>query len=187
LNWPSSLLVGIESATKAMNEFGLRAALGDELVAGKTLTEDLIGAPLADLTVLEELQSYTGVTNWVLGDPVSGFYIVLPLSNQGEMAIRSGNLVPSDPDLAHVARRGEPCFGIYIGVYAGATKEARKSIMQASAMLRVGVVGCLPCFGRGATEEGANGMLRLGFKPVDGGLPDLFVQEALVSSKKSVA
>ncbi len=63
VNTRHSLVIDIEFATKQMAGFGLRPAHGADLVAGKSLTEELIGAPLADVAVLEKIQAVTGLTN----------------------------------------------------------------------------------------------------------------------------
>ena len=64
----------------------------------------------------------------------------------------------------------------YVGVYAGKTREARKKIMTASAVLRMEMFGVFPAYARGATEDGRRSMLSLGFQKFEGGLPDLYVQ-----------
>ena len=66
-----------------------------------------------------------------------------------------------------------------MGVYAGATREARRAIMQSSAILRVELFGSVPCFARAATEDGALSMESLGFEPLKGNSKKLWVQEAL--------
>jgi len=45
----------------------------------------------------------------------------------------------------------------------------------------------VPCFARGATEDGKRSMASLGFSPVEGGLADLWGQDALPVKKEEAA
>jgi len=171
--------VDVDAAIQSMAAFDLRPPKHNELLDGIAITESLLGQKIAKRSVIERLQDATRITVWVIGEPVDGFYIGLPLTLDGEESVRNGSFDPADPLPAHIAAAGEMCAGVYIGVYAARTKESRRSIMQASAMLRVQIFGSVPCFARAATEDGARSMARLGFAPVEGGLPDLYAQEAL--------
>jgi hypothetical protein len=110
---------------------------------------------------------------------------VLPLSPAGEQAVRDGTYHPADPAPAHLAWQGRDVAGVYIGVYAGATKEARRAVMTAAAVMRVELFAPVPSFARGATEDGKRSMASLGFSPLEGGLPDLWVQEALSTGSEA--
>ncbi len=168
-------------------EFGFRLADPDELAAAVAVTEALIGARLAPMSVIKDIQTRTGLSTWVTGDPVNGFFLFVPLSHEGVIAVRTGTYRAAETKPQHIVGAGETCFGIYVGVYAGATHDARKCVMTVSAVLRMELFAPVPCFARGATEDGARSMLSLGFKPVEGGMPELFVQEALVSEQADAA
>lgn len=177
---PDLTLPSIETLEILANDFGFRKASSLELRDGLRMAEELLNAPLADAEDVERMDNITGYTSWVTGSPVEGIFLTIPLSKAGEMAVRNGTYMPGSPDEAHLCRKDEFCYGFYIGVYAGATYEARKNIMTASAVLRMKLFAAFPCFARGATEDGIRSMLSLGFTPIEGGLPDLYVQEALV-------
>jgi len=161
-----------------MGDFGLRIATPDELRRGVTVTEDLLGAALAPEAVITRIQSQTDCTSWVCGEPVNGLFLIIPLTSSGVSAVRNGIFEPPNPDTDHICTKGELCSGVYVGVYAGETREARRSMMVSSAVLRVEMFGSVPIFARGASEDGVRSMKSLGFSEVIGGLPDLFVQEA---------
>ena len=159
--------------------FGFRRATRSELELGIALAESLMSSKIADPDAVAEMDRITGMTAWVTGDPVEGIFLTLPLSKQGEAAVRNGSYNPAVPDPAHLCANGEGCAAFYIGVYAGATREARRNVMTAAAVMRVELFSAYPCFARGATEDGRRSMERLGFTPYEGGLADLYVQEAL--------
>ncbi len=169
-----------------MKAFDLRPALPGEIAEALVLGEELIKAPLADLSTVRRVQAATGITVWVTGDPLEGLYLIIPLSEAGHESVRNGTFEPENPADADLCHLGDPCHGVYVGIYAGRTKAARRNIMLASATLRCELFGTLPCFARAATEDGARSMISLGFQPLEDSLPDLFVQEP-VSQPSGVA
>ena len=119
---------------------------------------------------------------WVTGETeIEGFVLAVPLSDQGERSMRTGAFTPADPKLEDVWKPGERCFGFYCWVYGGATRDARRSVMQAAAILRIELFAAVPAFARGATDDGVRSMQSLGMPPLLRGVPDLWVSEALVS------
>jgi hypothetical protein len=183
----NEFIVAVANMTRRMADFGLRPGYGDELADGIGLTERLIGGALAPFSVVENGHIRTQISAWVTGSPVDGLYLIAPLTTRGVAAVRTAAFNPADPAEAHIAAAGAACAGVYIGVYAGETHAARKSLMTASAVLRVEIFGRVPCFARAATPDGARSMLSLGFVPVIGGMPDLFVSEALSASASEAA
>lgn len=175
---PSQAIPFAELYSQAAH-LGFRRAGFAETCAGMQLAEQLTGQPMTSPESITWLDSITGMAAWVTGDPVEGVFITVPLSEAGAAAVRDGSFAPNWPALGHIAAEGEPCHGVYIGVYAGATKAARKAVMTAAGIIRVQLFAAVPCFARGATEDGKRSMASLGFSPVDGGLPDLYVQEPL--------
>ncbi len=168
-------------------EFGFRRASYKELKAGVRVAEDLMSTKIASVDEIAAMDAVTQCTAWVTGEPVDGIFLTIPLSVEGEAAVRNGTYSPKQPALRHLCAKGSHCAGFYIGVYAGRTKEARRNIMTAAAVVRVELYASVPCFARGATDDGVRSMLSLGFQPVSGGLPDLFVQEALVDLRDEAA
>lgn len=149
------------------------------------LAESLMQSKLATPEAIAEMDRITGMTAWVTGDPVDGIFLSLPLTAAGEAAVRDGTYAPAAPDTLHLCRRGQGCSAFYIGVYAGANREARRRVMTAAAVMRVDLFSAYPCFARGATEDGRRSMESLGFIPFEGGLPDLYVQEPLDRSGRA--
>ncbi len=172
-------LIDVVRVAEKGAEFGFRRATRSELEQGISLAESLMSSKIASPDAVAEMDRITAMTAWVTGDPVEGIFLTLPLSQKGEAAVRDGSYNPASPDPAHLCANGEGCAAFYIGVYAGATREARRNVMTAAAVMRVELFSAYPCFARGATEDGRRSMKGLGFKPCKGGLADLFVQEAL--------
>lgn len=59
--------------------------------------------------------------------------------------------------------------------------------MMAAGITRLEFFAPAPCFARGATEDGKRSMGSLGFHPLEGGLPDLCVQDPLPVSQQQAA
>jgi hypothetical protein len=176
---PKNAIIDLSRVAARAAEFGFRRANDAELAAGITIAESLMGSKIASPHAVRRMDDITQMTAWVTGEPVEGVFLTLPLTRAGELAVRNGTYEPGDPDEAHLCKPGAPCSAFYIGVYAGATRDARRSIMTAAAVMRVEIFSAFPCFARAATEDGLRSMLSLGFHPIIGGLPDLYGQEPL--------
>lgn len=183
----SEIQIDYARLAKRAEEFGFRRGEFLDLKAGLELAEALTGQVMATAESITWIDSLTGMTGWVTGSPVDGIFISVPLSTAGVEAVRDGSFVPAWPSLAHVCSEGEACGGVYIGVYAGSTKEARRRVMMAAAVVRVDIFGAVPCFARGATEDGKRSMASLGFQPIEGGLSDLWGQDPLPQSREDAA
>lgn len=181
----SKMHVDIVRVAARAADFGFRHASIAELTEGIRLAEKLMGSSIATPEAVMRMDVVTGMTAWVTGNPVEGIFLVLPLSPAGEQAVREGTYCPADPAPAHLAWQGRDVAGVYIGVYAGATKEARRAVMTAAAVMRVEMFAQVPSFARGATDDGKRSMASLGFSPLEGGLPDLWVQEALSTGSEA--
>lgn len=164
----------------AMGEHGLRRCTQQQIPSAIALGEKLIGGKLARPEVVYTIDFITQTTIWVTGEPVNGLYLIVPLTQEGRVAVEDGSFNPADPALRHIAPAHSPIFGLYVGCYAGETKDARRAVMSASATVRVSLFAQIPCYARGATEDGARSMTSLGFRPLEGGLSDLFVFDPLV-------
>lgn len=168
-------------------QFGFRLATKLELKQGLRLAESLIGQELASEEVIWKLQEYSKVTAWVYGHPIEGIHFLVPLTVQGELAVREGRFNPANPDFQHCAREGDVCAGVYVGAYAGSTKNARRSIMQGAAIIRVQCFGHSPCFANAATGDGARSMISLGFGPMSDEPGALWWQAAISGDKVTAA
>ena len=170
-----------------MANFGWRTANEKEIPEMLALGERLINDRLISPETLAHLHDLTGITAWVFGDPVEGLVISVPLTEAGLDAVQDNEFVAKSPDDAHVAAAGQPCAAVYIGIYAGETKEARKAVMSGAGVIRMAVYAQVPCFARAATEDGARSMESLGWTPAGFGADKLWMQGALVVPEQKVA
>ena len=170
-----------------MANFGWRPANEKEIPEMLALGERLINDRLISPETLAHLHDLTGITAWVFGDPVEGLVISVPLTEAGLDAVQDNEFVAKTPDDAHVAAVGQPCAAVYIGIYAGETKEARKAVMSGAGVIRMAIYAQVPCFARAATEDGARSMESLGWTPAGFGADKLWMQGALVVPEQKVA
>lgn len=170
----------LDRVRSRMEDFGLRIAEPPEVSPAVELAEALTGSAMAEPLVVSRVHETTGMTTFVTGHPIDGVFLIIPLAEAGVDAVRAGTFKPADPRAEHLCHNHEHCFGVYIGVFAGQSRDARRSVMHASAILRVEIFASVPCFARAATEDGARAMASLGFAPAGEGLPELWVQEALM-------
>ena len=177
------MIIDLKLMEKTAESFGFRLANSNEVGISVHLCEHLTGLETASAVEALAVQNVTGCSLWVYGNPISGFYYIMPLSADGEQALRDGSFNPRTPAVEHLTCPAGDCAGLYIGIYAGATHEARKAIMTASAVIRMQLFGTVPCYARGATEDGRRSMSSLGFSPVEGGLPELWGQPALITCR----
>jgi len=126
--------IGLIYELNAKHKF--RKANHSETVRGVTLAETLIGQKLAAVENIKALDAHTQCTVWVNGDPIEGVHFMVPLTKEGEIAVREGAFNPSAPSLSHCASPEQNYAGVYVGAYAGATREVRKNIMQGAAEIR---------------------------------------------------
>lgn len=181
-------IVDHDEMLAGMGSFGWRIATSEEHGPMMALAEELLGSTLASAETLEWINSVTHMTSWVFGsDPLEGIFLIVPISPEGLEALKTGEFNPGDPKQSHLAALGTPCAGAYVGAYAGATHEARKAVMTATAIMRVKVFGQVPAFARAATDDGARSMVSLGFKPAGFGADKLWMQPVINRPEERVA
>jgi len=144
----SEVWIDYAGLARRAGEFQFRRANFAELEAGLALGEKLTGQTMATPASILWIESLTGMAGWVTGDPVDGVFITVPLSADGAAAVRDGSFAPAWPALAHICCQGDPCGGVYIGVYAGTTKESRRRVMMSAGVTRVEFFAPVPCFAR---------------------------------------
>jgi hypothetical protein len=176
-----------DAIIKGMGAFGWRLAKSSEHEEMMALAEQLLDCRLTSAKTIEWIHSVTGSTSWVCGDPIDGVFIIVPVSPEGLAAIQSGEFNPSGPEKEHLAALGQPCAGVYVGAYAGATHEARKKVMTATVTMRVDGYGQVPAFARAATDDGARSMVSLGFAPAGFGADKLWMQPVVRRPERNVA
>ena len=180
--------VDYQKMLDGMGAFGWRVATSGEHEPMMALAEKLLGSELTTAKEIERINSITRMTSWVYGeDEIEGVFIIVPLSPEGLDALKTADFDPSGPEASHLAALGTPCSGVYTGAYAGATHEARKAVMTATAIVRVQVFGQVPAFARAATEDGARSMVSLGFSPAGFGADKLWMQPVINRPEREVA
>nr|WP_070960291.1 hypothetical protein [Hyphomonas sp. Mor2] len=176
-----------EAIIKGMGAFGWRLAKSSEHTEMMALAEELLGSQLTSAETIAWINSVTGSTSWVCGDPIDGIFIIVPVSPEGLRAIQTGEFDPSGPNKEHLAALGQTCAGVYVGAYAGANHQARKNVMMATVTMRVEGYGQVPAFARGATEDGVRSMVSIGFKPAGFGADKLWMQPPVRRPEKDAA
>lgn len=186
-------------------QFGFRATASHELEAMHAAAERIMGKSLAPIEAVRAVEAHSGGTCHIhieqaakknavnsgisseapqdgdgptpaaLGGEITGVILLLPLSSAGEQAMRDGSFDTHIPKLEHVCRPGDYFPGMYVWLYAGKGMKARLNVMRCCITWRDGFYQNVRGYGRGATPEGANAMLHLGFHSVPYGVPDLFV------------
>ena len=171
-----------------MGAFGWRIATSQEHEPMMALAEKLLGSELTKANEIERINSITQITSWVYGeDEIQGVYVIVPLSPAGLEALKTADFDPSHPDASHLAALGTPCSAVYTGAYAGATHDARKAVMTATAIVRAKVFGQVPAFARAATDDGARSMESLGFAPAGFGADKLWIHPVMTRPEREVA
>lgn len=179
--------------------FGFRATASHELEIMHAAAERIMGKSLAPLDAVRAVEEHSGGTCHIhieqpakntaassnpdgdgpqpagLGGEITGVILLLPLSSAGELAMRDGTFDTHIPKLEHVCRPGDYFPGMYVWLYAGKGMRARLNVMRCCITWRDGFYQNVRGYGRGATPEGANAMLHLGFHSVPFGVPDLFI------------
>jgi hypothetical protein len=173
---------------KQFANFNLRVASEADIPAALRLAESLTGQSMASAEAIAAVHALTGITVFVDGiEELDGVMMLCPLSTAGEAALRDGSFDLSTLPRSFIAAKGEPCSALYCGVYAGRTRDARRNVMQCAAIARVEIFASVPVFARAATADGARSMTSLGYGPLQGGIPDLWVQEAILQQKGDAA
>ena len=180
-------IVDLEQMNELMGGFGWRSATSEEIPVLVELGERLINDRLADAPTIERVHNATKISAWAYGDPIEGLVLCVPLSEAGLTALQANEFQPGNPSDEHIAAAGEMCAGCYIGIYAGATYEARKAVMTGAGVIRMGIFSQVPCFARAATEDGARSMESLGWAPAGFGPDKLWMQGALSAPTRKVA
>lgn len=180
-------VVDLEQMNELMGGFGWRSATAPEIPILVELGERLINDRLADAPTIERVHNATKISAWAYGDPIEGLVLCVPLSEAGLIALQANEFHPGNPAAQHIAAAGEMCAGCYIGIYAGATHDARKAVMTGAGVIRMGIFSQVPCFARAATEDGARSMESLGWAPAGFGPDKLWMQGALSAPARKVA
>ena len=100
----------------------------------------------------------------------------LYLGERGLDALMSGELTPTRPDFAMLAKRNEPVAAIYIWGM-GAIGRGLAGLGKMSAFLRQPRYMNANCFAQPSTDAGRDLMIATGFRPIASSQPDLWCYE----------
>lgn len=177
----------MERLESRANDFGFRLARYDEIFDGLTLAEREVGNSLTSAETLAYIDSITHGANWVTGDPIDGFFVIVPLTESGVHALLDGHFSTTRPLKFWLCASGQACAGVYIGVIAGGSRTACARVMLAAARLRQEFFDDVYCFARGVTDEGRRAMRSLDMSPYPDETSALFIQKPSVQRKGEAA
>jgi hypothetical protein len=186
--------------TAEASPFGFRATAPHELPMVHAAAEGIMGGQLAPLEAVRAVEDHTGGAVHIHIEParsaaknanpdgggsapapaasggeITGIILLLPLNAAGEVAMRDGSFNTLIPRLEHVCEPGDYFPGMYVWLYAGKGMRARLNVMRCCLAWRDGFYQNVRGYGRGATAEGGNAMLHLGFHSVPYGVPNLYI------------
>ena len=167
----------VQQAAQEAADHGLAVADMAGLPAAHAFCEKLMQMRLAPLWALASAHLHTGGTAWIHpeGEDVTGVFLFLPLSWDGEASLRAGRFSYAAPRLDDLCRPDEEISAVYLWFAGGSTQAARRAIMRTTAAWLEGALGGLRVYGRAASEEGARGLAKFGFQRLARERSDLFV------------
>ncbi len=171
MNTPSN---HVARTCASLGRLGFHLASPDEIARGRAAAARLVGANIASVETLLRIQSRTACCAFVATDPegrliaaVSG----LPLNHAALAPLESGRFDGVSPPQALVARPQDMVAALYLWGAAGLTWRGRTLALAASVALQREVYPNLPCYARGATNDGERALAqRMGARPAAGGL-----------------
>jgi hypothetical protein len=150
----------------APHGFGL--ADPDDLPTAHAFCEELIGMRLAPLWALASVHGHTGGSAWIhLGaeTAISAVFLILPLTWDGEAALRRGRFNFSTPRLDDLCAPSEEIAAMYFWFCGGGDRAARRNVMRTTQAWLDGSLAGLRIYGRAASEDGMRGYRRFHPRP----------------------
>jgi hypothetical protein len=156
----------------------MEVAAMTDLPAAHALCETLMRTQLAPLWVLASAHTHTRGSAWVYreGDAITGVWLCLPLSWDGEASLRAGRFAYAAPRLDDLCRPGDEMSAIYMWFAGATTKDASRAIMRSSASWFAGVLSGLRVYARAASGDGARVLANFKFQRLAPERPDLFIR-----------
>lgn len=162
---------------------GFRIASTQELAATHELAERIMAMRLAPLQEIAAAHARTQATAWVCdaisgegGDTdISGVILLLPLTWDGEAALRSGRFNFAAPQADFVCAPGNEMASLYLWLCAGSDRGARRSIMQTAQAWFDRPCSGLRVYGRAASNEGLRAFASFGFRRLTAARSDIFI------------
>ncbi len=165
---------------------GFRPAQMDELASAHQFSEKIMDMRLAPLWSLASAHAHTGGSAWIHtgpadptdasgSDAISGVFLLLPLTWEGEAALRTRRFNYALPRLDELCAPGDEISAVYFWFCAGAGPEARRDLMRTTQAWLDGAFAGLRIYGRAASEEGTRALARFGFRRLAQTRPDLFI------------
>lgn len=171
-------LWSVRQAAEEAGQHGLHPATLTDLPAAHALCETLMGTRLAPLWALASAHTHTCGSAWVYreGEAITGTWLCLPLTWDGEASLRHGRFAYATPRLDDLCQPDQEISGIYMWFAGGATRDARRAIMRASASWFAGVLSGVRVYGRAASDDGARALETFNFVPLHAERPDLYIR-----------
>jgi hypothetical protein len=163
--------------------FGVLPARDDEVAEGRALAAELIGGTIVSEADFRRVHRRCGMALFLAHEDsrLTGMLAMVPLTAAGDQAVWKGSFQALAPADAHVARRGQEVRGIYGWGVAGGTRESAKRLVEASRVLREGVLAHLPNYARPVTPSGDRFMReKLGFVDLPGSKSGLVWTPAII-------
>ena len=166
-----------EQAGADAGPHGFVAASVTQLPKAHAFCEALMQMQLAPLWALASAHMHSRGAAWVHHeeDALTGVFLFLPLSWDGEASLRAGRFSYAAPRLDDLCQPGDEISAIYLWFAGGATQDARRAIMRTTASWIGGALSGLRIYGRAASEEGARGLAKFGFRRLAPERSDLFI------------
>ena len=170
----------LKSASAHAGAHGFRPAELGELEATHRFCEDLMQMQLAPLWALASAHGHTHGTAWIHREPevltrITGVWLILPLSWDGEASLRSGRFGYKTPRLDELCEPGQEISAVYLWFAGGTSKAARRAIMRTTDTWLKGPMSGLRIYGRAASLAGAEAMAGFGFRRLAPERQDLFI------------
>ena len=156
---------------------GFTVADSSSLPDAHAFCEALMQMRLAPLWALASAHMHSNGAAWVHREhrTMTGVFLFLPLSWNGEASLRTGRFSYAAPRLDDLCAPGEEISAVYLWFAGGTTSDARRAIMRTTAAWVDGAMSGLRIYGRAASEAGARGLAKFGFQRLAPDRSDLFI------------
>jgi len=161
---------------------GFRIADKEELPTAHQVAESIMGMRLAPVAAVASAHAKTKATVWVhdrvIGEGnasgLSGIILLLPLSWDGEAALRTGCFNFSAPQARQLCAPDDEIASLYLWLCAGGDRVSRRAIMRTAQAWFDGPSSTLRVYGRAASEEGLRAFANFGFQRLSPIRSDVF-------------
>jgi len=151
--------------------FDMHSVQPEQIVEAREFAAALIGGENVRPETIAWVQERTGAALFLAYEDgrLTGVWAAVLLTEAGVRACMDDSFNALNPDIAHVAEKGEEPAGAYAWGIGGSTKESAKRVVRFGAYLFQNPLAHLPCFARPVTPAGARLVIeRFNFQRVPG-------------------